>query len=49
MFANYLIKGEHVDGEAEGSKHRALRHDWLTGAGVELESPMLTTCFLFVK
>ena len=27
MFANYLTKGEHVDGEEEGSKHRALRHD----------------------
>ena len=49
VLANYLAKGKHVDSEEEGSKHRALRHDWLTGAGVELESPMVTNCLLFVR
>ena len=34
MSANYLTKGEHVDGEEEGSRHRPLRHtlvDWSWG------------------
>ena len=34
MFADYPTKGEHEDGEEEGSKHRALRHilvDWSWG------------------
>ena len=26
MFANNLTKGEHVDCEGQGSKHKALRH-----------------------
>ena len=26
VFANYLTKGEHIDGEEDGAKHRSLRH-----------------------
>ena len=48
MFANYLTKGEHVDGEEEGSKHRALRHalvDWSWGGtGVSNGDKLFHVC-----
>ena len=48
MFANYLTKGEHVDGEEEGSKHRALRHalvDWSWGGtGVSNGDKLFPVC-----
>ena len=48
MIVKYLTKREHVDGEEEGSKHRALRHalvDWCWGAtGVSNGDELFSVC-----
>ena len=48
MLANNLTKGEHIDGEEQGSKHRALRHalvDWSWGGtGVSNDDKLFPVC-----
>ena len=47
MFANYLTKWEHVHGEKDGSKHRALRHtlvDWSWGGTGVSNGDKLFSC-----
>ena len=48
VFANSLTKGEHVDSEEEGSKHRVMMHtlvDWsFCGTGVSNGDKLGSIC-----